>query len=150
MNDALATLSGALMASSRLIWLVPVLPLLAAAAIGLRRLLRRGGGDAQEPRTAGLASGASLGALLLLLVIDTAALAGLSPTSVVAGEWLWIGAVPVRLSFVVDAWSLPMATLVALIAWIALRHCGFDGFAMTAIASVVVTAWPGPSAYGPP
>jgi NADH:ubiquinone oxidoreductase subunit 5 (subunit L)/multisubunit Na+/H+ antiporter MnhA subunit len=32
-----------------------------------------------------------------------------------------IGAVPVRLSFVLDAYSLPAATLVTLIAWMALR-----------------------------
>ena len=31
--------------------------------------------------------------------------------------WLAIGAVPVRLSFVLDAYSLPSATLVALITW---------------------------------
>jgi NADH:ubiquinone oxidoreductase subunit 5 (subunit L)/multisubunit Na+/H+ antiporter MnhA subunit len=43
------------------------------------------------------------------------------PEPLVFGEWLRIGAIPVRLSFVLDAYSLPAATLVALVAWMALR-----------------------------
>jgi hypothetical protein len=96
-----------------LIWLVPVLPLLAAAAIDCAGCFCREHGDAQEPRTAGLASGAALGALLLLLLIDTAALAGLSPTSVRGRRMVGIGATS-RCGYrsSLDAWSLPMATLV--------------------------------------
>ena len=45
-----------LAASGRVLWLVPLLPLLAAALIAVRLLLRRGGGDASEPITAGIAS----------------------------------------------------------------------------------------------
>ena len=110
-----------LAASARVLWLVPLLPLLAAALIAVRLLLRRGGGDAGEPITAGIASAAALGALLLLLVLDLAALGGALPERVAFAEWLRIGTVPVRLSFMLDAYSLPSATLVALIAWIALR-----------------------------
>ena len=110
-----------LAASARVLWLVPLLPLLAAALIAVRLLLRRGSGDAGEPITAGIASAAALGALLLLLVLDLAALGGALPERVAFAEWLRIGAVPVRLSFMLDAYSLPSATLVALIAWIALR-----------------------------
>ncbi|WP_300451676.1 proton-conducting transporter membrane subunit [Accumulibacter sp.] len=116
--DALAV---ALAASVRGIWLVPLLPLLAALAIGLRLLLGREAGEQHESLTAGLASGAALAALLLLLLIDMAALAGLSPPGLAFGAWLRIGELPVRLSFSLDVWSLPAATLVALIAWIALR-----------------------------
>jgi NADH:ubiquinone oxidoreductase subunit 5 (subunit L)/multisubunit Na+/H+ antiporter MnhA subunit len=54
-------------------------------------------------------------------VFDLAALAGALPGEVDYGEWLAIGAVPVRLSFVLDAYSLPSATLVTLITWMALR-----------------------------
>jgi NADH:ubiquinone oxidoreductase subunit 5 (subunit L)/multisubunit Na+/H+ antiporter MnhA subunit len=120
MSD-LDALFSALAASARVLWLVPLLPLLAAALIAVRLLLRRGGGDAGEPITAGIASAAALGALLLLLVLDLAALGGALPERVAFAEWLRIGAVPVRLSFMLDAYSLPSATLVALIAWIALR-----------------------------
>jgi NADH:ubiquinone oxidoreductase subunit 5 (subunit L)/multisubunit Na+/H+ antiporter MnhA subunit len=104
-----------------LVWLVPLLPLFAAAAIGVRMLWQRRMGDAQEPLTAGLASAAALAALLLLLLIDVAALGGFVPDHLLFGEWLRIGALPARLSFVLDVYSLPAATLIALIAWIALR-----------------------------
>ncbi|MBK7953879.1 MAG: hypothetical protein IPK02_07925 [Candidatus Accumulibacter sp.] len=114
-------LLNALAASTRVFWLVPLLPLLAAALIAVCLLLRRGGGDSGEPLTAAVASAAALGALLLLLVVDLAALGGALPEHLLFGEWLRIGAVPVRLSFTLDVYSLPMATLVALIAWIALR-----------------------------
>jgi NADH:ubiquinone oxidoreductase subunit 5 (subunit L)/multisubunit Na+/H+ antiporter MnhA subunit len=43
------------------------------------------------------------------------------PETLRSGEWLAIGLTQVGLSFALDAYSLPMATLVALIAWIALR-----------------------------
>jgi hypothetical protein len=48
---------GALMATSLWIWLVPLLPLLAAAAIAMRMLFAASTATRQEPFTAGLASG---------------------------------------------------------------------------------------------
>ena len=119
--NGVALLPAALAVSPGFVWLVPLLPLLAAALIGLRLLLRRGRGDAYEPLTAGLASGSALGALFLLLLIDAAVLGGKLPDGAGFGEWLRIGAVSVRLSLVLDAWSLSAATLIALIAWITLR-----------------------------
>ncbi|WP_313952797.1 proton-conducting transporter membrane subunit, partial [Accumulibacter sp.] len=120
--STLDALLGALAETTRLVWLVPLLPLLAAAAIGARMLvLRSRHGDAHEPLTAGLASAAALGALLLLLLFDLAAIFGTLPEPLLFGNWLAIGTTPVGLSFALDACSLPMATLVALIAWIALR-----------------------------
>jgi NADH:ubiquinone oxidoreductase subunit 5 (subunit L)/multisubunit Na+/H+ antiporter MnhA subunit len=111
----------ALAATTRLVWLVPLLPLLAAAAIGAGLLLRRFNGDAGEPLIAAIAGAAALAALLLLLAFDLAALSGAVSEPLIFGEWLRIGAIPVRLSFVLDAYSLPAATLVALITWLALR-----------------------------
>lgn len=111
----------ALSATAVLVWLVPLLPLLAAALIGLHWLFRPQTDEAQEPDVAGLACGAALGALLLMLAFDLAALGGLVPGYLVSGEWLVVSGVPVRLSFILDRSSLPVATLVALIAWIVLR-----------------------------
>jgi NADH:ubiquinone oxidoreductase subunit 5 (subunit L)/multisubunit Na+/H+ antiporter MnhA subunit len=111
----------ALAATVHLVWLAPLLPLLAAAAIGLHLLMRRQTSDAQEPHIAGLASGAALGVLLLLLVFDLSALGGALPGYLVAGDWLMLSSVPVRLSFIVDGSSLSVATLIALIGWIVLR-----------------------------
>ena len=116
-----ATIFAPLAAVSDVLWLVPLLPLLAALLLTLRLLLRRGGGDAGEPLTAGIAGGAALAALLLLVLLDLAALGGELPTHLAFGDWLRIGAVPVRLSFVLDAYSLPAATLVTLISWITIR-----------------------------
>lgn len=122
--DALPTtgcLLAALAATQRLVWLVPLLPLLAALLIGLRVLCGRDAGDADEPDTASLASGAALGGLLLLLVFAGAALGG-APSGVWAfGDWLLLGAVPVRFSFILDAQSLSFASLLTLIAWLSLR-----------------------------
>ncbi|MEF8706154.1 MAG: proton-conducting transporter membrane subunit, partial [Candidatus Accumulibacter sp. UW27] len=115
-------MNGALLAATgHLVWLLPLLPLLAAGLIAARLLRRRDNGEADEPITAGIASAAAFAALLLLCVLDLAALAGALPGEVDYGEWLSIGAVPVRLSFVLDAYSLPSATLVTLITWMALR-----------------------------
>jgi NADH:ubiquinone oxidoreductase subunit 5 (subunit L)/multisubunit Na+/H+ antiporter MnhA subunit len=119
--DWLEALLPALAATTQLVWLVPLLPLLAAAAIVAGLLLRRFNGDAGEPLIAAMASAGALGALLLLLVFDLAALGGAAFEPLVFGEWLRIGAIPVRLSFVLDAYSLPAATMVALVAWMALR-----------------------------
>ena len=107
-------------AASHALWLVPLLPLLAAALIAIRLLLRPGG-DAAEPLTAGIATASLLAALLLLFTLDLLAIGSALPVRQEFGDWLRIGAVPVRLSFVADAYSLPMATLVTLIGWIALR-----------------------------
>jgi len=116
-----AAIDALLATVTRVVWLVPLLPLLAALLIAVCLLLRRGGDDAGEPLTAGIASGAALAALLLLALLDLAALAGLLPGHLAFGDWLHIGSVPVHLSFVLDAYSLPAATLVTLISWIAIR-----------------------------
>jgi NADH:ubiquinone oxidoreductase subunit 5 (subunit L)/multisubunit Na+/H+ antiporter MnhA subunit len=114
-------LLAALAATFKLVWLLPVLPLLAAAAIALHSLINRRTADAQEPLVAGLASGAALGVLLLLLTFDLAALGNAPPGYLVVGEWMALETVPVRLSFILDKLSLPVATLVAFIAWLVLR-----------------------------
>ncbi|MBL8394390.1 MAG: hypothetical protein JNK99_06485 [Candidatus Accumulibacter sp.] len=119
--NAVDFLFAAVNASTRVVWLVPLLPLLAALLIALLLLSRRATGDAGEPLSAGIASGSALGALLLLLLFDLAALGGGAAKQLAFGEWLHIGVVPVHLSFVLDAYSLPAATLVALLAWITLR-----------------------------
>lgn len=114
-------LLAALAATQRLVWLVPLLPLLAALLISLRMLFGQDAGDAAEPDTASLASGAALGALLLLLVFAGAALGGAPHETWMFGDWLLLGTVPVRFSFILDAKSLPFACLLSLIAWLALR-----------------------------
>ncbi len=105
----------------RFVWLVPALPLLAAAVIAVRLLGRKGGGDDKERPTAAIASGAALAALCLLLLVDLASVLGVEPAPVETSDWLRIGRVAVTFSLVADAWSLSAATLIALIGWLALR-----------------------------
>ncbi|MDS4015517.1 MAG: proton-conducting transporter membrane subunit [Candidatus Accumulibacter sp.] len=119
-GEFLPAACAALAATSQAVWLVPLLPLLAAGVIGCRMLLRPQG-DAAEPATASLASGSALAALVALIVFDLAAIGGCAPQHVLAGDWLRIGPVPVRLSFLLDAYSLPAATLVTLISTLTLR-----------------------------
>lgn len=101
--------------------LVPLLPLLGTAGIALHILTGRAAGDAAEAPTVRIAGGTCLLALLLLLALDAAALAGGWPGQVNLGTWFASGEMRIPLSFTLDRLSLPLATLVALIAWITLR-----------------------------
>lgn len=109
----------------RLVGLIPLLPLLAAALIGLRILLGRDRGDHAEPATAWLALGAALAALASLVAIDASALAEGVPGTVTLGTWFTSGTLAIPLSFMLDGLSLPVATLVALIASVTLRFSTF-------------------------
>ena len=121
-----------------LIWLIPLLPFLASAAIALRMLLGQDKGDRAEPATARLAILGAFMALLLLLLIDVAALQHGLPGHVLVASWFSSGFVSIPLSFTVDALSLAFATLVALIATLTLmfsrnylhREIGFHRFFM--------------------
>lgn len=101
--------------------LVPLLPLLAAAGIGLHVLSGKALGDEGERPTARLASGAALGGLLLMLGFDALALVHALPGRVLLGSWFESGAVSIPLSLMLDGLGLAIGTLVALIAWITLR-----------------------------
>lgn len=103
------------------VWLVPLLPLLAALLTGARVLLGRGSGDAAEPLSARLAELAALASLLLLLLIDLSVWWHGWPGHRVFVTWFaaahWQG----NISFLLDALSLPVATLTALIGWLVVR-----------------------------
>lgn len=109
-----------------LIWLVPLLPLLAAGATALRIVFGRDVGDAAERPTARLTEIALLGGLLLLLACDLLAWREGWPGVRQFGVWFasgygqlghWQG----NVSFLLDALSLPVATLVALLGWLCVR-----------------------------
>lgn len=95
--------------------LIPLLPWLAASWIGLARLLGRNVGEAGETRTAQVASGAIFLSLLLLLWLDVVALFAGNPGQITLFPWLESGNYRVMISFSVDALSLSMGTLVALV-----------------------------------
>lgn len=101
--------------------LVPVLPLLAALALAGRVLGGRDRGDAAEPPSARIAVAAALLALLLLLALDMLALLRGVPGQISYGAWFASGDLAVPRGLTLDALSLPLATLVALLGLITLR-----------------------------
>ncbi|MDP2828013.1 MAG: proton-conducting transporter membrane subunit [Sulfuricellaceae bacterium] len=121
-----------------LVWLAPLLPLLAAAGIALRMLLGHDKGDLAEPLTARLAVLAAFLSLLVLLRIDLAVLQSGLPGQVRTADWLSSGSMSIAVSFTLDALSLAFATLVALISTLTLmfsrsylhREIGFHRFFM--------------------
>ena len=104
-----------------LVWLVPALPLLALVAIGLRVLSGRAKGDRAEPLTARLSTLAAFASLALLLGIDFMALRDGAPGHRVLGTWFASGNWRGTVSFLLDALSLSVATVAALIGWLVLR-----------------------------
>jgi NADH:ubiquinone oxidoreductase subunit 5 (subunit L)/multisubunit Na+/H+ antiporter MnhA subunit len=106
---------------AEVVWLVPLLPLLAVLINGARVLFGLAKGDAAEPLTARLSSLAALGGLLLLLAIDAVALAEGVPGHRVVGIWFASGQWQGTVSFLLDGLSLSLSTVTALIAWLVVR-----------------------------
>ena len=103
------------------VWLVPLLPLLAALVIALRVLSGRAAGDAGEGLSARLTALAAGAGFLLLLLIDVEALRHGLPGHRVFGLWFGTAEWQGRVSFLLDARSLPVATVTALIGWLVAR-----------------------------
>lgn len=112
---------GLLKALPEWVWLVPFFSLLAAALTGGRLLFGRAQGDAAEGLTANLGGLAALAAFLLLLGLDLGAFFYGWPGHRVFGVWFSGGHWTANVSFLLDALSLPLATLVALIGWLVMR-----------------------------
>ncbi|MCP5417957.1 MAG: hypothetical protein H6965_12770 [Chromatiaceae bacterium] len=104
-----------------LVWFIPLLPLLAAAWIGLCMIFGWHTGDRGERMVARSASLPMLAALLLLLLLDVEGLSGSTPGQQVFGTWLASGDYRILISFTLDALSLSLATLIALISLVTLR-----------------------------
>ena len=121
-----------------LVWLIPLLPLLAAGWIGLSMVVGWQAGEPGERATARVAMAAVLMPLLLLLLLDISALFRAAPGQLVFGSWLASGDYRILISFTLDAFGLSMATLVALICLLTLafsvdymhREAGFQRFFM--------------------
>ena len=118
-----------------LVWLAVALPLLAVLAIGLRLLLGVHGDDS-EAATAGLARGAALASLVLLLALAVGAAATPAQAPQAFGNWFAVPGFAVPLSFAGDLRSVLFAVVVAFIGWVTLvfstnylhREAGFHRF----------------------
>ncbi|MBF0309827.1 MAG: hypothetical protein HQL56_09890 [Magnetococcales bacterium] len=105
----------------RLVWLVPLLPWLAAMWIGLGFLSGKLRGEASEKTCARIASWGIGLPLLLLLVFDLRALYAGEPGQIVVGTWISSGTYRVSVSFLLDRLGLSMATLMAVGLWLTAR-----------------------------
>ena len=105
----------------KLAWLIPALPMLAAAWIGAVYVIAGNRGEALEKSTSRIATAAATLSLLLILVIDLLALVQGAPGQIAFGSWLSSGDYEIRISFTLDKLGLSMATLVALLSLLTLR-----------------------------
>jgi len=106
---------------AKFIYLLPLLPLLAAFWIGLSYIFGHNRGESGEKMTAKMASVASLSALILILIIDLQAMLIGVPGSVTITNWLSSGNYQINISFYLDTLSLSLLTLISLISFLTIR-----------------------------
>jgi len=106
---------------NKLVWMAPLLPMLAAAWIAMATIARLNLGEKGEKQTSQLISLASGGALLLLMLLDVLALINGVPGTIQVANWLRVGEYHIDLAFMLDGFGLAVATLVALIAFLSIR-----------------------------
>lgn len=106
---------------SSLIWLAPMLPLLAALWTGISMIIGHQQGEAGEKATALIVSAASGGAFLLLAVTGLVSLFMGAPGEIFVGNWLRVGSYHINISFLLDGFALLSAVVVALIAFLSIR-----------------------------
>lgn len=123
---------------NQFVWLIPLLPILAAALIGVTYVFAGNRGEVGEKLTSRIALGAAALTLLLQLAIDIQAWMGTIPGQINMGTWLSSGDYRLEISFTLDTLGLVMSTLVALLSLLTIkfsinymhREAGFQRFFM--------------------
>jgi NADH:ubiquinone oxidoreductase subunit 5 (subunit L)/multisubunit Na+/H+ antiporter MnhA subunit len=103
------------------VWLIPLLPFLAAIVIAARMLLGRDKGDSCEPGTARLASWSLLAAWLGLVALDVDALLHGVPGHVRVATWFATEGFRLPISFTLDELALGVSTVLAFLIWLTHR-----------------------------
>lgn len=119
-------------------WLIPLLPLLAAAWIALGYVLGHNRGEAGERETARVAVGAATLSFLLITALGVQALIQGVPGQVQVLPWFASGGYAINISFTLDTLGLSLTTLVAFLALLTIRfsvnymhrEAGFQRFFM--------------------
>ena len=106
---------------SQVVWLIPLLPILAAGGIALSYLFSGNRGESGERLTARMALVAGGLSLLLILLIDLQAVMQGTPGQIQLGQWLASGALEIPISFTLDGLGLVMTTLVGSIGLLTLQ-----------------------------
>ena len=104
--------------TASLVFLIPLLPLLASGGIAFSILLGRTRGDAAEIGTIRLSVSAAGLVLCVLFVLDIFSFLGQMPTTVFLGTWLHSGAFRLSILFSTDTTSLLVATGAAFLSWV--------------------------------
>jgi NADH:ubiquinone oxidoreductase subunit 5 (subunit L)/multisubunit Na+/H+ antiporter MnhA subunit len=123
---------------NQIAWLVPLLPLLAAACIGIGFVLGVNRGESGERQTYLLAVGAIAASFVLMLALDIHAMIDGIPGYLLYGEWFHSGEFTFSISLLLDGLGLVFGTLFALLLLIAIRfsvnymhrEAGFQRFFM--------------------
>ena len=103
------------------VWLIPVLPILAALLIALGFIRGSNRGEAGEKQTTLIANSAALLSLLIVLAVDLHALVVGVPGHLHLAQWFSSGSYEINISFNLDTLALSMMTLVAVISVLMLR-----------------------------
>ncbi|MEA3303994.1 MAG: hypothetical protein U9Q75_12050, partial [Pseudomonadota bacterium] len=123
---------------NQIAWLVPLLPLLAAACIGIGFVLGVNRGESGERQTYLLAVGAIAASFVLMLALGIHAMIDGIPGYLRYGEWFHSGEFTFSISLLLDGLGLVFGTLFALLLLIAIRfsvnymhrEAGFQRFFM--------------------
>ena len=104
-----------------LVILIPLLPLIAAALIGIGHLWGTLDGETGERTTASIASWAISVSCLVALVLLGGDLLEWTAGSFAAGQWLGSASLSVRINFITSGFSMVLATLFAVLLFIIIR-----------------------------
>jgi len=103
------------------VWLIPLLPLLAAAWIALGYVLGGNRGEASEKETSRVAVGAAALSCSLAAALGVQALIEGAPGQLLVAPWLASGDYTIDISFTLDRLGLALAVLVAFLALLTIR-----------------------------
>lgn len=120
------------------VWLIPIIPMLAAAWIAVGYVFNFNRGESGEKQTALTAMTASFISLVLILIQDVYAIIDRAPGQIRFSPWIESGEYRVYISFTLDHLGLLMATLVAVISLLIIkfsinymhREAGYQRFFM--------------------
>ena len=104
-----------------LVVFIPLLPLIAAAIIGIGHLFGILDGEVSETMTAGIAGWAITSSCMLALALLGADLLGLNPDSFSVGQWLGSGNLNIQVTFITAGFSVVLAALFAILLFIIIR-----------------------------
>jgi len=122
----------------RIIWLIPMLPMLASLFIAIGIVSEKNKGESGERKTALIVTGAALASFILVCAVDVHALAYGLPGHIHIASWFASGSYQVNISFNLDMLAMSMMNLVTIISILMIRfsvnymhrEAGFQRFFM--------------------